>query len=105
MLASTASPEDSPLELFTLALTLARDPASRGKDDAHLTKRLQSTVKQATRVLQNPNTAKLVTAEAIHLAYLMKTVSGFEEKVQILREGPIDPDAANRVLEILGEAA
>lgn len=105
MLANIPSPEDSPLELFTLALTLAREPALRGTDVAHLKKNLQSTVKQACKVLENPAAVRNVTSEAIHLAYLMKAVTGLEDKVRDLSQGRIDPEVANEVLAILGEAA
>ena len=106
MIANTPAPEDSPLEIFTLALTFAKDPKLGGKEVSHLEKRLHSTANQACAVLGGASAKALyATTEAIHLAYLMKSLPGLKEQVEGLRKGPIDPEVAEEVLAILGEAA
>ncbi len=47
----------------------------------------------------------VASAEAIHLAYLMKTVSGLKDQVSDLQLESISPTTAAEVLKTLGEGA
>jgi hypothetical protein len=66
---------------------------------------LRSTAKQAIHVLERPGAMSVASAEAIHLAYLMKTVSGLKDQVSDLQLESISPTTAAEVLKTLGEGA
>jgi hypothetical protein len=66
---------------------------------------LRSTAKQAIRVPERPVAMSVASAEAIHLAYLMKTVSGLKDQVSDLQLESVSPTTAAEVLKTLGEGA